>query len=949
MSGIPPFSAAPPIANYFNVFAYGALGNNTGDDGIAFGKAVAASYAMSNSSGGTIYIPPGKFQVKTETNLNSSNAVILGSGNASQVFVGNTANIRSAIAITGTGTIECQIRNIYINGNNANNSNGDGIYFNTPWQTEDTHHVLEDVFIQSAKNNGIEIATSSDTRVLNFSRVRVKGCSGNNYYLAYPSCTDCTFNDCISDQAGLSGFYIGGANIHFTDCKAFYNGVSGTGMGYQIIGYTNYFTTCEAQDNYQQGFYGDNTGDATYGCFGCTFDNCIADSNGQTGGSTAIGLHGHGVKQWQIRGGSFMNRAYGSYWQNYGIVLDSGADQNYTSAITAYGNNIKPYSDISTGANFYIPGAGNNPWESTGTLNVRNYGAIGNGKRVYGVTSSSVSTTVTIPSGSVVTADIGKNIVVYTDSAAGTITTIAGITDATHITLSANAGITVSNTGYIVFGTDDSTIINKVLTLAGTMVASANSTDPNQPIGSGHVTVSIPGNSIESMYIFTNQLIIPAGVNLDAQGTLINMMPSRNQYGIQANNYSNIYRAELENLFGNGVNCGVNSLQAHITIGTLRVWHSNGSGVAPVGLNGSTSTSGGTLSANTRYYVVTAIDSSGGETAVSNEVSITSTGSTSSNTLNWTAFSGAVSYKIYRGTAAGAENLYFTSATNSYVDTGGSSSNGYPMPTGIAVRLNGYHYEINSIYAKVANLGIMHYAGSDCVIDHAYAVGCVTGVRMNATNQCHYGSLFLDTCGGSGSYGGVMLDNGCSDISIPSIQAFQVSGTSGSLITIANLGNLTSTAKQTDIIIGIQGNNTGGIGVTIANSQDVTVTQTLSNQTFSSGINNAILTGVSYGSGLAGFINVTGTYSSNITPSTGTQVGTHSYQNGTVQVFTSSVGIGVSAPTAALHLQAGVATANGAPLKLSSGTNLSTIENGTFEYDGSHLYFSISGTRHTLI
>lgn len=51
-----------------------------------------------------------------------------------------------------------------------------------------------------------------------------------------------------------------------------------------------------------------------------------------------------------------------------------------------------------------------------------------------------------------------------------------------------------------------------------------------------------------------------------------------------------------------------------------------------------------------------------------------------------------------------------------------------------------------------------------------------------------------------------------------------------------------------------------------------------------------------------------------------------------------NVGIGVASPTAYLHLNAGTATANTAPLKFNSGTNLTTPEAGAVEYDGSRLY-----------
>lgn len=61
------------------------------------------------------------------------------------------------------------------------------------------------------------------------------------------------------------------------------------------------------------------------------------------------------------------------------------------------------------------------------------------------------------------------------------------------------------------------------------------------------------------------------------------------------------------------------------------------------------------------------------------------------------------------------------------------------------------------------------------------------------------------------------------------------------------------------------------------------------------------------------------------------------------------LGIGLTAPTAALHLRAGTATASiGAPLKFTSGTVLTTAENGAVEYDGTNYFASSGGVRYTL-
>ncbi len=88
-----------------------------------------------------------------------------------------------------------------------------------------------------------------------------------------------------------------------------------------------------------------------------------------------------------------------------------------------------------------------------------------------------------------------------------------------------------------------------------------------------------------------------------------------------------------------------------------------------------------TLSANTAYYfVVVAKNTTGTSTSLNSDtVSATTpfaapTGLIASATpgqvgLNWTAVSGATSYKVYRGTSSGALSLLGSSSTNAYLDT----------------------------------------------------------------------------------------------------------------------------------------------------------------------------------------------------------------------------------------------------------------------------------------
>ena len=61
-----------------------------------------------------------------------------------------------------------------------------------------------------------------------------------------------------------------------------------------------------------------------------------------------------------------------------------------------------------------------------------------------------------------------------------------------------------------------------------------------------------------------------------------------------------------------------------------------------------------------------------------------------------------------------------------------------------------------------------------------------------------------------------------------------------------------------------------------------------------------------------------------------------------------NTGIGVTSPTAVLHLKGGTVAANTAPLKLTSGINLTTPEDGAVEYNGTHFFATVGATRYQL-
>lgn len=63
---------------------------------------------------------------------------------------------------------------------------------------------------------------------------------------------------------------------------------------------------------------------------------------------------------------------------------------------------------------------------------------------------------------------------------------------------------------------------------------------------------------------------------------------------------------------------------------------------------------------------------------------------------------------------------------------------------------------------------------------------------------------------------------------------------------------------------------------------------------------------------------------------------------------TGNIGFGEANPTASLHIKKGTETAGSAPLKFTSGINLTTPEAGAMEYDGTDLYFTPGASRQTI-
>lgn len=426
-------------------------------------------------------------------------------------------------------------------------------------------------------------------------------------------------------------------------------------------------------------------------------------------------------------------------------------------------------------------------------VNVKDHGAVGDGVRLRGVVSTAGSASVTVASAAFTSGDVGKMVVVYTEDAAGAITTIASVQSGTQITLTVNAGITVNgNAGYIAYGTNDSTALAAAIT-AATPTGFDATVGPNQPMGVGLNRVLLPASAGNGGYMIGSQLDIPGGVTLDSPGMIFNMLPDRFEPALLLNPYSAIQNITLECLFGNGIQAGIANDQAHIYMGNIRLWH--------------------------------------------------------------------IGYETEGGGAQRTQD---------------------------GLTFVGYHFEVNSLFAKGGVHTFNHKPGTDVLVDYAYAIGAHTAVRITGGNQIAYNHMFVDTCGkAGGGTSGVVMNDQASNISM-NIQAFEVVGTTHVLDNVVQIGNA-STNVNKDIRLTIQANNTGGNIMSMAYAQELSARIIGSNAPFPSGAIHPITAGVVYGAGNTGINHIEGMLETSITPYSGVLQGTYRYSQLDVEHFANPI------------------------------------------------------------
>jgi hypothetical protein len=253
-------------------FTLGILG---ADQGPAIQNALDAAYTQSGgtSHGCIVQLPPGAASLRTALEVKQGTWLRGHGPTTSELYVPN-GSLTSVPLITVDNTSGgSKVSDLVVAVSSAGTSAQIGISMllgSAAFSTGGVYSELERVFILNTGGSGIKLA-SLECRLINCYVRTAKPGSGPGYEI---SGTDNFLWGCTADTCGAQGFQISGGNNKFFGNKAFGCG----GSGFNITGSRHLFSTCEAQDNDSYGFNDANGG-------GHLFDNCLADTNGQGGGT----------------------------------------------------------------------------------------------------------------------------------------------------------------------------------------------------------------------------------------------------------------------------------------------------------------------------------------------------------------------------------------------------------------------------------------------------------------------------------------------------------------------------------------------------------------------------------------------------------------------------------------------------------------------------------------
>lgn len=352
---------------WFDVKAYGAVGDGSTDDTTAINSAITAASA----AGGIVFIPAGTF-ISSQVVM-KSNVWLRGAGRNVTTLKLKAASNQSLVVLSAATTQDTLLTDLTLEGNATNQSAGNwhGLNYDNTGQVTLRRNTVERVYATHCKGDGFHFEAGfsgegPQTDLIAYFNDR------HGIYVGIP---DLFFTNIDVGQSGKQGINIATGNVHFTASKSWFSGRLDTanGEGFYSTGNRTQITGAEAQDNAGAGFSFLNTTEVTA-------VGLVADSNGT--GSTAAGIKLDGVTNSTIVGTTFDRN--GSPVQAYGIqfantntsntVILSSKNQltSDTNGTIASSNALILNGSVKSVASLFI---GTNPAQ-TALLNLPNNSAL---------------------------------------------------------------------------------------------------------------------------------------------------------------------------------------------------------------------------------------------------------------------------------------------------------------------------------------------------------------------------------------------------------------------------------------------------------------------------------------------------------------------------------------------------------------------------------------------
>ncbi|WP_160674419.1 hypothetical protein [Clostridium sp. C8-1-8] len=314
-----------------DVKKFGAKCNGVDDDTQAYQSAL--NYCKSRG-GGLVLIPVGTSIVSSL--ILPSYCGLVGSGRGS-ILKQKSNSSAPVISLENESTKLTFLRDFSIDGNKANQTsqNAKGIVYGNTNQYKaelqfgewDARHVALNIYIKNTKGIGFETTGRGESH---FTNIQVTG--ADDYGMRH-NAFDNFYDGLSSGDNAKTGIYII-MGSRYVNCKSWNNGNASDvsdGYGWYVNANGVSFVSCEAQGNYNDGFYFDNCSN----CIGC---GLISDVNGQHNYITYKGKAGYHLNSSSINAIQGIARNIDTnVSQDYGVLMSGWSTDNVIDIVC---NNI---------------------------------------------------------------------------------------------------------------------------------------------------------------------------------------------------------------------------------------------------------------------------------------------------------------------------------------------------------------------------------------------------------------------------------------------------------------------------------------------------------------------------------------------------------------------------------------------------------------------------------